>query len=333
MRLSPEDLALFSANAGHAARVAIVGAGRWGRVWTTVLAEARGGAADLTLVARHNLAEAREWSRSRAQLEGLDVVGSIDAIGAPFAALVASRPRDHVADASAALARGAHVLVEKPMATDAHAARLLIDSAAAMPRVLAVNTEFAFVPSFHQAASAAAVTSSRLIELELDWSDPPDEVRHGEAKRRHEETNLIEDLLPHAVSIFRIFRPDDQFHVVGAKLDGDGFAGSLALSDQRGNTYRLRCSVRAAQRRRHLAVRAEGCTANIDFSATPERVTWSSPPSETPAFPPLAAGTLRLSFGAFLSQALGLVRSTPISAGLHDGLRLQEELSALLHAS
>jgi hypothetical protein len=303
MRLSPEDLALFSANAGHAARVAIVGAGRWGRVWTTVLAEARGGAADLTLVARHNLAEAREWSRSRAQLEGLDVVGSIDAIGAPFAALVA------------------------------HAARLLIDSAAAMPRVLAVNTEFAFVPSFHQAASAAAVTSSRLIELELDWSDPPDEVRHGEAKRRHEETNLIEDLLPHAVSIFRIFRPDDQFHVVGAKLDGDGFAGSLALSDQRGNTYRLRCSVRAAQRRRHLAVRAEGCTANIDFSATPERVTWSSPPSETPAFPPLAAGTLRLSFGAFLSQALGLVRSTPISAGLHDGLRLQEELSALLHAS
>ena len=68
-----------------------------------------------------------------------------------------------------------------------------------------MGTEFAYLPAFHQLAEEFA--TARRIDLSLIWDDVESEERYGATKVRHEETDLLCDLLPHAFSILRIFVP------------------------------------------------------------------------------------------------------------------------------
>lgn len=69
----------------------------------------------------------------------------------PDLIVIATPPDSHVALAREALARGCHVLLEKPMALTASEGAVLVDDANREGRLLAVNTEFRFMRS-HAAA-------------------------------------------------------------------------------------------------------------------------------------------------------------------------------------
>ena len=118
----------------------------------------------------------------------------------------------------------------------------------ARKRVLAVGTEFAFLPAFHQLAEEFA-TAGR-IDLSLIWDDVEGEERYGATKVRHEETDLLCDLLPHAFSILRIFIPNVALRISAAHRTADGCQGRLEFRDDRGGQHELRCDSRAKARRR-----------------------------------------------------------------------------------
>ncbi|MBI4639016.1 MAG: Gfo/Idh/MocA family oxidoreductase [Candidatus Rokubacteria bacterium] len=104
----------------------------------------------------------RDLGRARAYAKrfgALDAFGSYEeALGDPRArAAVICTPHDrHLPDTLLALARGRHVLVEKPMARTLDEADRLIAAAAAAGRVLMVAENFHFMPAFRHVRSLVA---------------------------------------------------------------------------------------------------------------------------------------------------------------------------------
>lgn len=117
--------------------VALIGAGRWAAVHRAALP--RAGASLVAVATRSDASRARverEW--------GVDATTDVPALLArsDVEAVIIASPNDlHAAQASAALAAGKHVLVEKPMALDVASAERVERDAARAGRVLAVGLE------------------------------------------------------------------------------------------------------------------------------------------------------------------------------------------------
>ena len=314
--------------------IVVVGGGRWGRTWASVIAKARNTAAGLIIAARTDAASVRHWLDEQHGLGDAILVTSLaEALKAsprPVAAIIASRPRDHVRDGLEALEHGLHVLIEKPISPQAGASQPLLAAARDTGQVLAVGTEFAFLPAFHAAAAALASQDRGAVRLALHWDDPIRELRHGGLKTHHEETSVLADLLAHAVSIFRIFASGSAFHITQASLAADGNSGHLAMRDDSGGRYDLHCDRASSGRRRVLEIARGSARASIDFAEHPLSVTIDGQSREIGADLAALSSTLRLELGAFLMEVAGAASSTPISAGLADHVRLQAELEQAL---
>lgn len=307
MRLSSADLAACWIQAASEMPIVIVGGGRWGRVWASVVAEARGTSEGVAVVARTNPDDVRRWARTNERMRHMLVADSISAafeIMPTSIAIVASRPRDHVGDGVSLLERGCHVLVEKPISDNPASARRLLKKARAVDRLLAVGTEFAFLPAFHFAATLLPPVTAHPRELKLAWTDEPAEIRHGAKKARHEEIHVLEDILPHAVSIFRIFSPGDPFDLIEVDPAPNSVGGRLTVGDRFGGRYQLQCNARSDARRRKLHIRAGQARCEIDFADRPSIHIDGCHiplPDEQASF----SSTLRLELGSFLTDAAG----------------------------
>jgi predicted dehydrogenase len=307
----------------------IVGGGRWARVWANVVSQARESADDIVMVTRNDPADLRDWLASREALHAIRVAGSVEqafALIPAQAAIVASHPRDHVADALAALDRGAHVMVEKPLSDIATSARALATAAGAADRVLAIGTEFAFLPALHQCARLLGPIAQRGLEMRLRWDDPSGEVRHGAIKMRHKDIPLLADLMPHALSIFGIF-DDGPLHLVNAHHDHDASTGRLILTGNSSGRYELLSNAQSDRRRRVLEIASAHKAARVDFSE--ELPTIVVDGVRHPIDPDLVrlTSTLRLELGAFMKDISFGRPGTPITARVPDQIRLGEDLS------
>ncbi|MBR0741404.1 Gfo/Idh/MocA family oxidoreductase [Bradyrhizobium liaoningense] len=282
----------------------VVGGGRWGRTWLSVVVAARGSAEGVVLAARSRPDEVRTWAAARSELAGLTVVPTVaEAMLAdrqPQAAIISSRPRDHIRDGMDALEHGLHVLVEKPVGVDPGAGRTLVAAAHHRKRILAVGTEFAYLPAFHQMSEEFAGADG--ADMTLIWEDVENEVRHGATKARHEETGLLYDLMPHALSIFRVFGPNAGLRIGAAQESPDGCRGHIEFRDDRGGRHEFRCDTRATARRRLLELRTKSGHASVDFSGAHGLMTINGQPRTLDPRMSVMTSTLRLELGAFLLQ-------------------------------
>ena len=125
-------------------RVALAGCGGWGKNLLRVLVESP---------RAHVVAVADPSPQRRAVAEGLAphaaLVGSLDEAlnEAPDAVVIATPPHTHAPLALAALAAGADVFVEKPLATRVADASLLASKAAALGRVAMVGHLLRYHPA------------------------------------------------------------------------------------------------------------------------------------------------------------------------------------------
>lgn len=314
--------------------IVVVGGGRWGRTWAGVIASARGTAAGLTMVARTDPEGVREWLEQRDNLRGAIIVNSFDQAmqtsPRPVAAIIASRPRDHLDDGYTALGHNLHVLMEKPISPAARASAGFLAAAKTAGRVLAVGTEFALLPAFHEAAMAIVNPDARNIQLRLRWDDTAGERRHGGSKIHHEETSILVDLLAHAVSIFRIFAPRSSFRLIDAIIALDGNSGYLSLSDAGGARFELHCNRASSARQRLLEIAAGSSQVTVDFSRQPPAIVINGQIHSAADHLESLSSTLRLELGAFLMEVAGTISNSLISTGFQDHVRLQAELETAL---
>lgn len=331
MRLDLEQLTGFWESAAGPRPLVVIGAGRWGRTLVSVAAAARRGTQHLALVARSNMADTEDWRKHSQGLEQLTISADLDAAIEALsttperpAVIVASRPSGHSPDVRECLARGLHTMVEKPLAADPEHVPELLRMAQARQCALALGVEYSLLPAFHYAARRLRAP---LVSARLDWADPPSETRHGQVKRAHGEINALEDNLPHALSILRIFSAGSAGEALtAAELDA---AGDRGMSVLKSGSARMIFSIdRAATRRvRRLQLDlADGGRVDVDFAEPIGRIELDRQPVEMPAEWTSMFSTLRLEIGAFMAHAGERRLTTPLTEGLEDYARVHAEL-------
>ena len=126
-------------------RVALLGAGEWGQLHASVLADLPG--VDLAVVCDPDLSHARKV----ADQLGADATGDAAAVieDASVDAVVIASPEDvHASQAESALRAGKHALVEKPIALTSDDAWHLVHVARETGRVLMPGHILRFVPAY-----------------------------------------------------------------------------------------------------------------------------------------------------------------------------------------
>lgn len=324
------DLAAFWQMAATDLPLVIVGGGRWGRTWASVVAAARGSGRGIAIAARTDPDAVRAWAAERHELAGICIAATLgeamESGARPVVAIVASRPRDHVRDVREALRLGLDVLVEKPIAVDAQGGRSLLETAQEAGRVLAVGTEFSYLPELHQLAKEISAHRVEPVSFILKWDDVAGEVRHGAVKARHEEVGLLTNLLPHAFSIFQIFAPGCTLNIVNAVQGEDGSWGQIEFRDSADGRYEFCCNARATTRRRALEIESGAVSATLDFGGAAPSILINGRGCAVDSRLASMTGTLRLELGGFLAAVTGSIDTTFIISGVPALLALQEQL-------
>ncbi len=305
---------MLRSNSASAAplRAAVIGAGAFGRHHAAKYAALDGvrlaAIADPSVEARaaamaaHGVPTLSDWR---------ELLGKVDLVS------VCSPAVTHAAIVGAFLESGAHVLVEKPIATDLAEADRLIALARKKRRVLTVGHQERFV-----------FAHSGL----LDFGHAPLEVecwRTGPWTGRGDDVSVVLDLMIHDLDLVHRLIPG---RVVDARASGRAVHGCLTdevdaqVWFECGGTARLTASRVASERRRGLrAVYADG-VIEIDFLArTVENTTGR------PLNPPELDDPLGVSVAAFTAAAMRksapLVRPEEARRALQTALQIDEAVS------
>lgn len=168
------------------ARIGVIGAGWWAvtnhlpllkaNPHCEVVAVNRLGAGELAEVARRFEVPAA-FEDYRAMLDAVPMDGVI----------IASPHVDHHAHAMAALARGCHVLVEKPLATRAADARAIVAAAKAAGREVIVPYGWNFKPFTDRARALVAAGAIGVVEhVKLEMASALDDLMAGRPMKETE---------------------------------------------------------------------------------------------------------------------------------------------------
>jgi hypothetical protein len=248
--------------------VAVIGGGRWARVIVRVLAELLPRDSELAVYSRANAHGMETWVRTLGIRRPIQV--SADWPGAakpPFAAIIANAAGDHFAAARHLLSAGIPVLVEKPLALDPAQAAELVRVADERGVPLASSQVFLFAR--YLTAFAAQLGSVGALEaLEIEWTDPAGEVRHGESKRYDPDLPLAADTLPHIVPIIEKVTSRLPLRVLRRVPDPAGKRLELEL-DVPGIACRVSLAREAPARLRRIIAAAGGARSVLDFSVEP----------------------------------------------------------------
>jgi len=249
--------------------VVVVGGGRWARQIVAVLYGLLPPQVPLTVYSPRGADAVAVWAAERGLARRLAVTGQWPDLAAPgrAAVVVANAARDHAEAARRALAGGAAVLVEKPLAVSLDEARdLQFHAAHCGVQLMAAHVlRFArYLDTY--AGSLPPLAQVRAITLE--WIDPVSEQRHGEAKQYDPAVPVYIDCLPHAVSVLQAvwgMLPEAAGPPV---VQAGGARVTLPLS-LAGRACRVTLQRNGAGRRRRVAVETEAGSVVLDFSQEP----------------------------------------------------------------
>lgn len=246
--------------------LALVGGGRWARIYLSVLT-AMPLPFRIAVVTRHGadrFATARDASG-----EAVRVFRNIDALlssGRPAGAIVANAALSHADSALRLLDARVPVLVEKPAAASMQDAAALAQAAAAAGVALMPALTFmhcAYLENFARVLSTCHLPASPTLVLE--WVDAAAEARYGEVKTYDHATSAALDVLPHAWSVLTSVLGRQEFRIESCRAE-EGGRRVLVRLDAAAVACELRIEREGVARRRMLSV-AEG--PSIDFTNEP----------------------------------------------------------------
>ena len=236
-----------------ALKVAVIGVGHLGRVHARILSKMPGmrlaGVVDVSPEQRTAVAEA---CRTNAFADHLAVVDKIDA------AVIATPTRYHHAVAQDLIARGIHVLVEKPLAQDTQQGQELVRAAAAAGVVLQVGHVERFNPALGPAQPM--LRSPKWIESR----------RLGGFACRILDVGVVLDLMIHDIDLVLSFTGELPCRVEAAGLSLFGQHEDVAqatLHFPGGCVAQLTASRISYENERKMQVWSEAGFACLDFAA------------------------------------------------------------------
>jgi predicted dehydrogenase len=245
-----------------------------------------------------------------------NLLGRVDVVS------ICSPARTHALLVRAFLEEGAHVLVEKPIATDVDEAEELIALAEANDRVLTVG---------HQERFVFARTGL------LDYADAPiaiDCVRTGPWTGRGTDVSVVLDLMIHDLDLMHRLVPG---RVLSARARGRSVNGFMSdevaatLQFENGTEVRLLASRSSELRRRSMrAVYADG-EIEIDFLGRHIRNTTGRPLRALDVEDPLAESVADF-IAAVRSGRSAMVRPEEARQALETALLIEDAAEPAHHA-
>ena len=181
--------------------LAIVGGGRWARVFISVLS-AMDLPHQLVVVSMSNtekLASIRAKNNS-----DFEIVPTLDHLLEQYdveAAVVVNAARLHTDTASRLVEAGLSVLIEKPLALHKSDVDDLYARAAEIGVHVAPSLTFLHCTYLHNFARMIREHKERAVRARLEWSDPRAEVRYGEDKTYDPGISIAQDVIPHVWAI------------------------------------------------------------------------------------------------------------------------------------
>lgn len=261
--------------------VAVVGAGRWGKILCNVLTAFAPPISCIVLVAERNHAATEQWLEDRKRetpgnghdrvviSPSLAPILESDRIEAAFVTKMAS---EHYAAARQLLLAGKHVLVEKPFVLTSREAEELVAIARRTGRTLAVGYEFMFVPALHRFRQTIAAQLTDVSDVQITWHDDRNVVKWGVLKQPDLSANIVTDIYPHVLSqLFVLFGHQAVELRQLTSRDGSGHArlvlryGAIAVTAE--------LDKHAPSPRRCIEVRcAAGRSVRFDFTTEPGQI-------------------------------------------------------------
>ena len=310
-------------------RIAVIGGGRWARVYLALLAEFPDLAGSITVVSR-NAEGMRQWliqnQRDYAVIAPADWQprrGDIDA------AIVVNAAADHEASAAQCLAAGIPTLIEKPFAMSTAGAWRLITLADRHGTQVAAAHVAQFAPYLDRFV-ALLPDRARIQRISLTWEDGSGETRYGERKRYDTNLPVLADVLPHVVSILDRLLPAQPVDCRKLMVSRGGAQIDAGL-----NFGGIPCAVRlarnAAKRVRRVEVLTAGQTFVLDYSVEPGTIvaagvthpgdpTWGKAPSPLTRLARSFVESLQGALDPRLDARFGLLacRTTDMALRLYD---------------
>jgi predicted dehydrogenase len=190
--------------------VAVVGAGRWGKIICNVLTQFTPPASKIHLLAERNYADARNWlqdnlvnGQQNTGYERIELSESFNDIlhdSSIEAAFVTKMAAQHYEATRQLLLHDKHVFVEKPFVLHTREASELVQLAAEKGLVLVVGYEYMLARHIHRLSNMMAKHLADVSTIEILWEDPAKELKWGVRKQTDLSGNIITDLYPHILS-------------------------------------------------------------------------------------------------------------------------------------
>ena len=234
-------------------RIGVIGTGALGRHHVRILSELEGA----ELVGIHDIRP--EVARSVAREHGARVYESFEALADEVEAAVVAVPTvEHARLGRELLQGGAHVLVEKPIASSLEEADSLIESAEENERVLAVG----HVEFFNPVVQRLLETSSPVRFAEIQ--------RLGVFSPRSLDVDVVLDLMIHDLQILHALDPSPVhevratgIHVLSDKVD----IANVRLELESGLVANVTASRVSSDKIRKLRVFMPDCYYSLDYQA------------------------------------------------------------------
>jgi predicted dehydrogenase len=272
-------------------RAGVVGAGAFGRHHARKYAED----------ARVTLVGVFDWHDERAQMladtHHVQALYDLDAlIGEVDILTVASPPSQHFEAAHAGLTAGKHVLIEKPLATDAGDGAALVDLAAKKKLVLACG---------HQ---------ERLVFQAMGLFDTPERptriesVREGPWTGRSADVSVTLDLMVHDLDLaLRLMARKPEGVLAQARTEHGRTADAIDARLAFGGAEAVFVSSRiASERRRFMRAVYPSGEVNVDFLARTFENTTGFPLNAAFAETRIGSDPLGANVSAFVDAVLGV---------------------------
>lgn len=317
---------------GRREAIAIIGGGRWARVYLSVLS---------SIDLQYELVVASRANASRivsAQPLGggdIAVVETVDDLLQHYdvkAAIVVNAARLHCDAALRLVEAGASVLVEKPLALTVSDVLRLKERAAAKGVCVVPSLTFLHCSYLYRFAGMISEADAPVVRLQIEWRDPRSEIRYDEEKNYDPGVSIAHDVVPHIWAILA--------STLGAPKSPPNIRSCLVQRGGRVAEFEIGwmdvvCKVvlerEAGERRRFLSVElASGTTLALDFTSEPGTVTLADKTiSADPDWNDVEKPVLR-QLKAFLAQLSGRGSDSDFCPQVIGSVSLAEEADSFL---
>ncbi len=244
--------------------VVVFGGGRWARAYILELDKILDNPVNIYVVSENNEAGMSQWVEEAGFSRKINVADNIvrfDRLHFDLCFIVNNALRHF--HAAIQVIDSSNILVEKPVCIDPGSIKLLADMSRVRDKFFCVSQVFRFSMILHKFRGEVC-RSYGDSELTVHWADASNARRYGEIKTYDPAISIIEDVIPHVVSILIFMGFDVSLRLGDMKvLRGGAEVQFLLHADQ----FKLRVVLarEAISRKRSLTFFSERGTSCCDF--------------------------------------------------------------------